>query len=193
MKALGLSVYTAEGKMRPMNDILNDLNKSMDGMSDREKAGCTIDHFNKNDLKSVNALLANSGDRYNELSGYVEDSAGAMENMAKTMNDNLTGRITEFKSATEGTGIAIYEALGSSNLKDAVAKASGWMTQLTKATEKGGLSGLVEEAGTVASEVAVTVAISCLVWCRVVFPSYSLWFLASTRTGAALHRALCLD
>ena len=52
------------------------------------------------------------------------------------MNDNLTGRITEFKSATEGTGIAIYEALGSSNLKDAVAKASGWMTQLTKATEK---------------------------------------------------------
>ena len=32
------------------------------------------------------------------------------------------------------------------------------MTQLTKATEKGGLSGLVEEAGTVASEVAVTVA-----------------------------------
>lgn len=74
------------------------------------------------------------------------------------MNDNLTGRITEFKSATEGTGIAIYEALGSSNLKDAVAKATGWMTQLTKATEKGGLSGLVEEAGTVASEVAVTVA-----------------------------------
>ncbi len=109
------------------------------------------------------------------------------------MNDNLTGRITEFKSATEGTGIAIYEALGSSNLKDAVAKASGWMTQLTKATEKGGLSGLAEEAGTVVSEVAVTVAISCLVWCRVVFPSYSLWFLASTRTGAALHRALCLD
>ena len=158
MKALGLSVYTAEGKMRPMNDILNDLNKSMDGMSDQKKQDALSTIFNKNDLKSVNALLANSGDRYNELSGYVEDSAGAMENMAKTMNDNLTGRITEFKSATEGTGIAIYEALGSSNLKDAVAKASGWMTQLTKATEKGGLSGLVEEAGTVASEVAVTVA-----------------------------------
>lgn len=158
MKALGLSVYTAEGKMRPMNDILNDLNKSMDGMSDQKKQDALSTIFNKNDLKSVNALLANSGDRYNELSGYVEDSAGAMENMAKTMNDNLTGRITEFKSATEGTGIAIYEALGSSNLKDAVAKASGWMTQLTKATEKGGLSGLVEEVGTVASEVAVTVA-----------------------------------
>lgn len=127
--------------MRPMNDILNDLNKSMDGMSDQKKQDALSTIFNKNDLKSVNALLANSGDRYNELSGYVEDSAGAMENMAKTMNDNLTGRITEFKSATEGTGIAIYEALGSSNLKDAVAKASGWMTQLTKATEKGGLSG----------------------------------------------------
>lgn len=117
MKALGLSVYTAEGKMRPMNDILNDLNKSMDGMSDQKKQDALSTIFNKNDLKSVNALLANSGDRYNELSGYVEDSAGAMENMAKTMNDNLTGRITEFKSATEGTGIAIYGSTWQQQLK----------------------------------------------------------------------------
>ena len=56
-----------------MNDILNDLNKSMDGMSDQKKQDALSTIFNKNDLKSVNALLANSGDRYNELSGYVED------------------------------------------------------------------------------------------------------------------------
>lgn len=157
MKALGLNVYTAEGKMRPMNDILNDLNGSMANMNDQAKQDALSTIFNKNDLKSVNALLANSGERYNELSSEIDASAGAMENMAKTMNDNLTGRITEFKSAAEGAGIAVYEALGSSNLKDTVAQATGWVTQLTKATESGGLNGLVEEAGTVASEVAVAV------------------------------------
>lgn len=157
MKSLGLSVYDAEGKMRPMNDILNDLNTSMDGMTDQQKQDAISTIFNKNDLKSVNALLANSGARYDELSGFVDDSAGAMENMAKTMNNNLTGKITEFKSAAEGAGIAVYEALGSSNLKGLVGEATGWVTELTKATEEGGLDGLVEQAGTVLSKVLVTV------------------------------------
>lgn len=157
MKSLGLSVYDAEGKMRPMNDILNDLNSSMDGMTDQQKQDAISTIFNKNDLKSVNALLANSGARYDELSGFVDDSAGAMENMAKTMNNNLTGKITEFKSAAEGAGIAVYEALGSSNLKGLVGEATGWVTELTKATEEGGLDGLVEQAGTVLSKVLVTV------------------------------------
>lgn len=157
MKSLGLSVYDAEGKMRPMNDILNDLNTSMDGMTDQQKQDAISTIFNKNDLKSVNALLANSGARYDELSGFVDDSAGAMENMAKTMNNNLTGKITEFKSAAEGAGIAVYEALGSSNLKGLVGEATGWVSELTKATEEGGLDGLVEQTGTVLSKVLVTV------------------------------------
>lgn len=157
MKSLGLSVYDAEGKMRPMNDILNDLNTSMDGMTDQQKQDAVSTIFNKNDLKSVNALLANSGARYDELSGHINDSAGAMENMARTMNDNLTGKITEFKSAAEGAGIAVYEALGSSSLKGLVGEATGWVTELTKATEEGGLDGLVQQMGTVLSKVLVTV------------------------------------
>lgn len=158
MKKLGLNVYDAEGKMRPMNDILNDLNKSMDGMTDQKKQDVLSTIFNKNDLKSVNALLANSSERYDELSGYINDSAGAMANMADTMNDNLTGRVTEFKSAMEGAGIAIYEAIGSSNLKDFVKEASGWVSELTKATEEGGLEGLVGQLGTTLSKAVVTVS-----------------------------------
>ncbi|MCC2703295.1 phage tail tape measure protein, partial [Erysipelatoclostridium ramosum] len=65
--------------------------------------------FNKVDLKSVNALLANSGERFNELSGYIENSTGAAEQMAATMNDNLQGKITILKSGLEGLGIAAYE------------------------------------------------------------------------------------
>lgn len=227
MKSLGLSVYDTEGKMRPMNDILGDLNSSMDGMTDQQKQDAISTIFNKNDLKSVNALLAGmevttsqlskslaetgfdttsmsvslddlakdfnktqdesefiaksmqefgmsseqakvlfdgltsvvdgKATRFNELSGYVSNSAGAMENMAETMNDNLTGRVTEFKSAMEGAGIAVFEALGSSNLKGLVQEASGWVTELTKATEEGGIDGLVSQVGTTLSKVLVTI------------------------------------
>lgn len=158
LKALGISVYDAQGKMRPMNDVLGDLNTSMANMTDAEKQDALSTIFNKADLKSVNALLDNCGDRFDELSGYIENSDGAMQNMADTMNNNLQGRITEFKSAMEGAGIAIYEALGSSNLKDLVQEASGWVGELTKATEEGGIDGLVGAVGSVFAKVVTKIA-----------------------------------
>jgi len=62
MDALGVSVFDSQGNMRSLNDILGDLNKSMDGMTAEEKANIVSKIFNKTDLSSVNALLANTGD-----------------------------------------------------------------------------------------------------------------------------------
>lgn len=157
MKSLGVNVFDAGGKMRPMNDVLGDFNTSMDGMTDRQRQDAISTIFNSSDIKSVNALLASSGERYDELRGSIDGSAGAMENMARTMSDNLTGKITEFKGAAEGTGIAIYEALGRGNMKGLVSEATGWITDLTKATEAGGLEGLAAEVGTVLSKISLTV------------------------------------
>ncbi len=66
--------------------------------------------FNKVDLKSVNALLANSGERFNELSGYIENSTGAAEQMAATMNDNLQGKITILKSRPKGLELLLMKS-----------------------------------------------------------------------------------
>ncbi len=68
MEALGVSVYDSEGNMRSMNDILGDLNKSMDGMTSAEKSNIIGTIFNKTDLSSVNALLANTGSTWDTSS-----------------------------------------------------------------------------------------------------------------------------
>lgn len=78
-------------------------------MTDEEKINVLNTLFNKVDLKSVNALLANSGERFDELSGYIRNSAGAAADMAETMNDNLKGKLTILGSALEGLGIEMYE------------------------------------------------------------------------------------
>lgn len=78
-------------------------------MSDEEKINVLNTLFNKVDLKSVNALLANSGERFDELSGYIRNSTGAAADMAETMNDNLKGKLTILGSALEGLGIEMYE------------------------------------------------------------------------------------
>lgn len=111
IKSLGLQVLDAEGNMRPMNDIFNNLNDILSTMTQGEQTEVLNKIFNKTDLKSVNALLANSGERFNELSGYIADCDGAAANMAETMNDNLKGKLTVLGSSLEGLGIQIYERL----------------------------------------------------------------------------------
>lgn len=111
MESLGVSVYDSEGNMRSLNDILGDLNASMDGMTSAEKANIISTIFNKTDLSSVNALLANTGDTWDELQTSIENSGGAAQQMADTQLDNLSGQLTILKSAVEGFAISIGEAL----------------------------------------------------------------------------------
>ena len=108
MEELGLNVFDAEGKMRPLNDTFNDLNKILGSMNEGERTQVLNTIFNKVDLKSVNALLANSGERFDQLKGYIEDADGAAGQMADTMQDNLQGKMTTLNSALEGLGIGIY-------------------------------------------------------------------------------------
>ena len=107
MERLGLKVFDAQGNMRPLNDIFKDLDKTLSKMTQGEQTRVLSKLFNKVDLKSVNALLANSGDRFNELSGYIDNSDGAASNMAETMNDNLNGALKSLGSAFEGAMIVI--------------------------------------------------------------------------------------
>lgn len=111
MKTLGVDVYDSQGNMRSMNDILGDLNKSMDGMTSEEKANIISTIFNKTDLSSVNALLANTGDTWDSLQQSITDSGGAAQQMADTQLDNLQGQLTILKSAIEGLAISFGQLL----------------------------------------------------------------------------------
>lgn len=108
---MSVQVYDAEGNMRSLNDILGDMNTAMDGMTAEEKNNIISKIFNKTDLASVNALLANTGDTWDDLQNSITNSAGAAQQMADTQLDNLQGQLTLLKSALEGLAISIGEIL----------------------------------------------------------------------------------
>ena len=108
---LGVSVFDADGKMRDMKDIVLDLNSAMDGMTDEQRTNAIATIFNKRDLKSVNALLGTSAERWDEVAESIGNAQGAAEKMAETQLDNLEGDLTIFQSAVEGAQIALSEAL----------------------------------------------------------------------------------
>ena len=138
MEALGISVYDSEGNMRSMNDILGDLNKSMDGMTSAEKSNIIGTIFNKTDLSSVNALLANTGSTWDSLQKSITESGGAAQQMADTQLDNLQGQITILKSALEGLAISFGELLmpAIKQIVGWVQKFVGWLNGLSEGTKK---------------------------------------------------------
>lgn len=147
MQELGLEVFDANGNMRPLNDTFNDLNRILGTMNQGEQTEVLNEIFNKVDLKSVNALLANSGERFDELSGYISNCDGAAENMAATMNDNLQGKVTILKSGLEGLGISAYEKF-ETPLKNAVDNIINVIGNLQNDLTDGSLSGALEKIAT---------------------------------------------
>ena len=104
-------VYDAEGNMRSLDDILGELQQSMEGMTQAEKDSVLNDIFNKTDLAAAQILIAGAGERFAELSGYIRESQGAAEGMAEVMEGGIGGAFRNLRSATEGLAIAFGEEL----------------------------------------------------------------------------------
>lgn len=150
MKELGVDVFDAEGNMRGLNEIFGDLNESLSTMTQQDRMDALSTIFNNRDLKSAEALLANYGDRWDELSGYIDDAAGAAEKMAETQLDNLNGDITLMNSALEGAKIAF---------SDGITPALRNLVQMvTKALSNPKTTKFLTEAGAKIGEVATKLA-----------------------------------
>lgn len=143
---MGISVYDAQGNMRGLNDIFGDLNTAMASMTQAEKDNVISTIFNKTDLTSANALLANCTDRWDELSAAIENSAGACEDMYAIQLDNLDGDIKILQSGLSDLGISIYQDLNGP-LRSMTQLATSMVEELSAAYSEGGLEGMVGAIG----------------------------------------------
>lgn len=151
MERLGLQVFDAEGNMRPLNETFADLDAALSSMTQGEQTQVLSEIFNKVDLKSVNALLSNTGERFDELSGYIDNAAGAAEKMANTQLDNLAGDVTLFQSALEGAQIVLSDQL-TPKLREFTQFGTEAITKLSEAFQEGGLTGAMDALGEILSE-----------------------------------------
>ena len=109
MKQLGFNAYDANGKMLPLSGIIGGLQSSMSGLTDEQKQNSLVTMFGTEALSGMLALIEAGPDELNNLTEGFKNCDGSAKNMAETMQNNLKGKITAFKSALEGAGIAIGE------------------------------------------------------------------------------------
>lgn len=151
IEALGLNIFDAEGNMRDMQDIIQDLGAAMEGMSDERKIQNISALFNARDVAAVQALLGTTTERWNELGEAIVDSTGAAQAMADVQLDNLAGDITLFQSALEGAKIAVSDELTPS-VREFVQFGSNALGELTTALRTDGLEGVMSALGTIISD-----------------------------------------
>lgn len=119
-----VAVMDAQGNYRDFADILADVETATDGMGDAEKAAALQSTFTADSIKGLNLMLnAGSG----ELSSFRDDlygCAGAAEDAATAMTDNLQGDLAGMGSAFEELALKIYDGV-QEPLRDAVQFVTG--------------------------------------------------------------------
>lgn len=157
MTKYGISLEDANGKSKPLIDVLKQLREKFGGLSETEQTAAASTLFGKEAMSGMLAIINASDSDFKKLTENINNADGAAQSMADTMQDNLQGQITILKSALEGLGIEIYEGM-QAPLKDAAIEAQGYVNRLTDAFKSGGLTGLIEEAGNIFGELAVKAA-----------------------------------
>lgn len=108
---LGVSVYDAQGNARDFNDVVDELNGRLSGMSEEERNAYKNTIFTTYGLQAFNKMTVSSTDKVNEFKEGLKDANDSALKQAQTQLDNLKGDITLFKSALEGAGIVISNVL----------------------------------------------------------------------------------
>lgn len=151
---LGLTyddMYDSAGNMRAIPDIMLQLQKGMEGMTQASKDAIVSGIFNKTDLAAANALIGTSKERFDELTAAIKDSKGAAQEMADTQLDNLEGDVVKFQSALEGAQIKISDQLTPS-LREFVQFGTEGISKIADGFQNGGLSGAMDAFGQVLSQ-----------------------------------------
>lgn len=102
MSELGIQVYDSEGKFIGITNVLNEVNKSLDGMTESQRNTYIQMLGGKTRTKELTAMLNGAKEELGDLTKKIYNSDGALSTLAKTMQDNLAGQVTVLKSSLEG-------------------------------------------------------------------------------------------
>lgn len=157
MEDLGISLTDSEGNMKSLGEVMLDMRKGFKNLTKDQQAQYAASIAGQEGMSGLLAIVNASDEDFNILTEAIQNSDGAAQSMADTMQDNLKGAVTIAKSALEGLGITVYEEI-STPMKNAVETATEYTGQLQQAFEAKGIEGAVSTLGTVLASAATKVA-----------------------------------
>ena len=127
-----VAIVDANGNYRDMTDILADVQKATEGMTQAERDMALSSIWGTEALKGVNMAFEAGVPKIREFEDGIRKSDGAASEMYDTMQNNLKGAIDNMKSAFEGVMITIGERLIPifQNVVDGITNMLTWFNNL---------------------------------------------------------------
>lgn len=132
---LGVSVYDAQGNARDFNDVVDEINRKLSGMSEEEQNAYKNTIFTTYGLQAFNKMTVSSIEKVNDFKEGLKDANDSALKQAQTQIDNLKGDIILFKSALEGAGIVISNVL-IPNIRNFIQWLTNVVTKFNKLSEE---------------------------------------------------------
>ena len=144
LNQLGVSAYEANGDAKDFNDLVDELNSSLQGMTAEQKNNALATIFTTQGLQAFNKMTASSDATVQKFWKGIQDSSGSAAQQAATQLDNLKGDITLLSSATEGLELGFYNTF-SGTIRGAIKGITSEVSGLAEAMESGGISGALSK------------------------------------------------
>jgi TP901 family phage tail tape measure protein len=131
---LGLVTSDSAGNMRPLFDIMKDLEAKTANMGGSQRADFIKRIFGEEAAGAVTAMLNKGTDHLEKFATGLRHAGGAAALVAETQLDNLQGSLTICASAFEGLQIAIGDIFTSGLRKvvDALSALFSWLTKVAQ-------------------------------------------------------------
>lgn len=125
-KKLNIPLTTADGKLRDVADVFEDLNKATSKMDEDELLGVMNAIFGKISLAAATNLLGDGADKIRVLRKTLEDAGGSSKRTAAFIRNDVKGSIDGLSSAIDGVKISIFD-MNEGSLKDVIDSMTEWV------------------------------------------------------------------
>ncbi len=131
---LGIAINNHDGSMKRLSEIITELREKTKGLGDDQRNSALATIFGTNALSGMLALIDAGPEKLDSLTKSLQNSDGAADEMARTMQDNANSSIEQMMGALESAAIVIQKILAPSIRKVADA-ISGLVEKFVSAPE----------------------------------------------------------
>jgi TP901 family phage tail tape measure protein len=135
---LGIKITDSHGKMRPFGDIIAQLSEKTKNMSNAQKLAALSTIFGTEAASGMLTVIEAGPQKLDQLTKSLQNSAGASQEAAKKMKDNLKGALEELGGAFETAQITIGNALAPAiqTVAEALQGLISWFNNLSPSMQK---------------------------------------------------------
>lgn len=109
MEQYGISLTDSNGKMLPFIDVMAQLRNVFGGLTEEQQAALAATLAGKTGMAGLLSIVNAAPEDFYEMMTAIDESNGAAEEMATTMQDNLAGDVEKLGGAFDTLGISITQ------------------------------------------------------------------------------------